>query len=71
MTSMTGTCSAKGLAKLAAVMANRGRLGDYVLLEEETWEQMHGGVTTKNDASIDTPGINPTSISRGGVPVHR
>ena len=33
--------SARGLARLAAAMANRGQLEDVKLLSREGWEMMH------------------------------
>ena len=34
--------SARGLAKLAAIMANKGSLGEIDLLSKYTWDLMHG-----------------------------
>ena len=36
--SANGNCSARGLAKVAAVMANRGSLGEVTLVTEPAWE---------------------------------
>ena len=36
------TASARGLAKLAAFMANQGELNGQTLFSKETWHQLHG-----------------------------
>ena len=39
--------SARGLAKLAAYMANRGQLDGQVMLSEACWNEMHAEPTTE------------------------
>merc|ERR1711994_1026649 len=39
--SANGNCSARGLAKLGAVMANQGTLGGLTLLTNKTWQALH------------------------------
>ncbi len=59
---------ARGLAKLAAIMANKGQplKGDerQPLISTETWEQMHGDPKHAFDAGLDTMG---THFTKGGV----
>merc|ERR1712200_327691 len=43
--SVNGNCSARGLAKLAAVMANKGTFGSDTFLSKAGWEAMHDGAT--------------------------
>jgi len=44
--------SARGLARLAAAMANRGRLGSVQLMSEAGWDLMHKGDSVEVDASM-------------------
>ena len=44
--------SARGLARLAAAMANRGRLGSVSLMSEGGWELLHQGDSVEVDASM-------------------
>ena len=54
-------CSARGLAKLAAFMANHGSLGDTQLLGESAWAAMH-------DAPVHRPMMAlSTAFTQGGV----
>jgi len=39
--------SARGLAKLAAYMANRGQLDGQVMFSEASWDEMHAEPTTE------------------------
>ena len=39
--SANGNCNARGLAAIAAVMANKGELRGKTLLSREAWEEMH------------------------------
>ena len=39
--SANGNCNARGLAAIAAVMANKGELGGKTFLSREAWEEMH------------------------------
>lgn len=43
--SANGNCNARGLARIAAVMAGRGCLGEVSLMSPETWEEMHLNAT--------------------------
>ncbi|MDA0977005.1 MAG: serine hydrolase, partial [Proteobacteria bacterium] len=52
--------SARGLARLAAVMANRGRWQDVQYLEESAWQAMHDEPETR------TMGFNVT-FTQGGL----
>merc|ERR1711935_1186121 len=40
-----GNCSARGLASIASVMANRGEINDFKLLSKPGWEEMHSDPT--------------------------
>jgi CubicO group peptidase (beta-lactamase class C family) len=54
-------CSARGLAKLAAVMASRGRFAGREVVSEAAWKAMH-------DAPIEAfMGFAPTAFTQGGV----
>jgi CubicO group peptidase (beta-lactamase class C family) len=54
-------CSARGLAKVAAAMAARGRWGDREVVSEAAWEAMH-------DAPVEAfMGFAPTCFTQGGV----
>lgn len=54
-------CTARGLAKLAAVMAARGRWAERELVSEAGWQAMH-------DAPIEAfMGFAPTAFTQGGV----
>ena len=45
--------SARGLARLASAMANKGKLvNGKVLISENTWHQMHDKPSLKFDASL-------------------
>ena len=43
--SANGNCSARGLAKVAAAMANGGTLGEVQLLSPQAWEALHASPT--------------------------
>ena len=53
-------CSARGLGKIAAVMANKGRLDDTTYLSEDAWQAMHDEPVTRSMA------FN-TTFTQGGV----
>ena len=53
--------NARSLGKLAAIMANRGSLGEEKLISEETWETFHS--EPKEELMND---ILPTVFSKGG-----
>ena len=46
MPSVNGNCSARGLAVLAAALANKGTFKDVRLMNESTWEDMHSEPTS-------------------------
>jgi len=43
--SANGNCSARGLAKVGAVLANKGKFDNVTLLTPTTWEAFHSGAT--------------------------
>ena len=47
-------CSARGLGKLAAVMANGGRLDNYQIMSPETYEALHANVIERPMLALDT-----------------
>jgi CubicO group peptidase (beta-lactamase class C family) len=54
-------CSARGLAKLAAVMAARGRWAEREVVSEAAWQAMH-------DEPVEAfMGFAPTAFTQGGV----
>lgn len=53
-------CSARGLARLAAVMANGGSANGIELIDENTWQQLHAEPVRSN------MGIH-TTFTQGGV----
>jgi CubicO group peptidase (beta-lactamase class C family) len=54
-------CSARGLAKLAAVMAARGRFAEREVVSEAAWKAMH-------DEPVEAfMGFAPTAFTQGGV----
>ncbi len=59
--SVGAKCSARGLAKLAAVMAARGRWAEREVLSEAAWQAMH-------DSPIEAPmRFASTSFTQGGL----
>ena len=60
--SANGNCSARGLALVAAAMANKGTFNGVKLLSNQAWEALHKG-------AIQAPiyGIMPTNFTQGGV----
>ena len=59
--SAAANCSARGLAKVAAMMAARGRWAGREVLSEAAWKSMH-------DEAIDAPmGFARTNFTQGGV----
>merc|ERR1719411_1294064 len=60
--SANGNCSARGLAKLGAVMANQGTLGGLTLLSNKAWQALHSEAT---HATIF--GVMDTNFTQGGV----
>ena len=60
-------CSARGLAKLAALMANGGAMDGLRLMGPETWREMHEGKVKKVDVAQNIPGVSPNVFTRGGL----
>lgn len=60
--SANGNCSARGLAKLAAVMANQGTLGGLTLLSKKAWQALHSEATKEC-----LFGLLDTNFTQGGV----
>jgi CubicO group peptidase (beta-lactamase class C family) len=54
-------CTARGLAKLAAVMAGRGRFAGREVLSEAAWKALHDAPTPA------FMGFAPTAFTQGGV----
>eukprot|EP00095_Tigriopus_kingsejongensis_P001144 maker-scaffold628_size122696-snap-gene-0.33 protein:Tk01144 transcript:maker-scaffold628_size122696-snap-gene-0.33-mRNA-1 annotation:"esterase" len=69
--SSNGVCSARGLAKIAAVMAHGGELDGFRILSQTAWQAMHGGLSLKMDHLLRDPGWSPTEFSQGGVALYR
>ena len=67
----TGVCSSRGLAKVAAAMANRGQFGGTRVLSEKAWEMMHGDPHKEIDNALKDPGLSPTEFTRGGVNAYK
>lgn len=64
--SATAVATAKGLAKLAAYMANKGSLAGHQLLKEDTWNQLHSEPKVALDALFfGRQGY--TNFTKGGV----
>jgi len=62
--SANGHCSARGLAKIASVMANKGSIDGIEILSEETWTEFHHGYEEKE---IMYPFGLQSHFSHGGV----
>ena len=60
--STNGNCSARGLAKLAAVMANKGTFNNVQILSNRAWEEMHKFPTYEL-----VFGIVHSNFTQGGV----
>merc|ERR1712241_182576 len=60
--SANGNCSARGLAKLGAVMANQGTLAGLTLLSNKAWQALHSEAT---QATIF--GVMSTNFTQGGI----
>lgn len=60
--SANANCSARGLAKLGALMANRGHLDNVEVMSAAGWASMHGNPTEKK-----LFGALNTRFTRGGV----
>lgn len=61
--SVNGQCSARGLAKVAAMMANKGEFNGVQIMSETTWELLHDNPSDK----ILYPTNDLTSFTQGGV----
>jgi len=60
--SANGNCSARGLAKVAAAMANKGTFNGVQILSNKAWEALHSEPTYEN-----LWGLLPTNFTQGGV----
>jgi CubicO group peptidase (beta-lactamase class C family) len=60
--SANATCSARGLAKIAAMMSAGGKLEDTEYLTEPAWTAMHD-----NPVKADMGGLLTTRFTQGGV----
>lgn len=69
--SSSGVCSARGLAKVGAVMANGGELDGFKIMSKRAWDAMHSGLSLKHDNALKDPGWSPTEMSQGGVAYYR
>jgi hypothetical protein len=63
-----GTCSARGLAKIAACIINGGKLENVRILSEETVEALHAKISRAPDVGIQNM---VTEFSQGGVNLYR
>lgn len=55
--------SARGLAKIAAVMANKGKFKNFQLIKPETWELIHSDPTLKIMARLG----DYSCYTKGGI----
>lgn len=60
--------SAKGMAKLAAFMANKGQFQGQTLISQDTWDKMHAEPKIENDVVF---GALRTEFTQGGVNLFR
>ena len=60
--SANANCSARGLAKIAAMMSAGGTFDDRVYLSEQAWRAMHD-----DGVEADMGGLFPTCFTQGGV----
>ena len=60
--SANGNCSARGLALVAAAMANKGHINGVKIIGHSAWESLHG-----EPVSAPIFGIFPTNFTQGGV----
>ena len=61
--SVNGQCSARGLARIAAMMANKGILNGTRILSEETWEILH----RNRESKLMYPSNGSSNFTEGGV----
>jgi len=59
--STNGHCTARGMAKIAAVMANKGQFENQTVLSRDTWDRIHAN---PKPAQM---GFLPSSFTEGGV----
>lgn len=59
--SANATCSARGLAKIAAAMAAGGRWGEHQILSDDAWAALHANPVRKE------MGLIVTEFTQGGV----
>ena len=57
--------SARGLAKFASIIANKGSFKNQTFLKEETWNELHSDPRTLTEA-IGACG-NRSTFSKGGI----
>jgi CubicO group peptidase (beta-lactamase class C family) len=60
--SANANCSARGLAKIAAMMSAGGKFAGTEYLSEQAWKAMHD-----HAVEADMGGIMPTRFTQGGV----
>ncbi|MEP0202214.1 MAG: serine hydrolase domain-containing protein [Halioglobus sp.] len=60
--SANATCSARGLAKVAAMMSAGGTLNDKEVLSPDAWQALHA-----NSETAMMGGVIPTRFTQGGV----
>ena len=60
--SANATCSARGLARVAAMMSAGGRLEGKEILSDSAWKALHA-----NSATAVMGGVIPTRFTQGGV----
>jgi len=65
--SANGQCSARGIARVAAMLANRGEIDGIRILSEEAWDELHGNEVEKEMH----PTGDWTSFTQGGVNVFK
>ena len=63
MPSGNGQCSARGLAKIAAMMANKGEIDGIRILSEKTWNSFHSACEQKRMYPFN----EESNFSQGGV----
>lgn len=65
--SANGQCSARGIAKIAAMMANKGEVEGIRILSKKTWDAIHANATDKEMY----PTGDMTSFTQGGVNIFK
>ena len=59
--SAASSCTARGLAKVAAVMAMRGKWGDQQFVSDDAWQALH------DKPVVDDMGFVTPSFTQGGL----